>query len=176
MVDNSWDGLKGPLVWTGHRGPGSNLSYSWHPECFHAQTHRREHTCVCRGHFPSALRPRPIWESSTSAALTFHCEVKGGGGVCERGTGGRERRTKRRVALFSPDCSPKKKRGCSLQAYYVQDCMEIEPKRWFTCTQLAPHLWISWSSIWRMTACLSGIVTCVRGSSGASTCRGDGSV
>lgn len=23
-----------------------------------------------------------IWESSTSGALTFHCRVKGGGGVC----------------------------------------------------------------------------------------------
>lgn len=58
-------------------------------------------------HMSGALSQRPglqlSWESSTSVALTFHCEVKGGDGVCVWGCVNegqrdmeRERKTKRK--------------------------------------------------------------------------------
>lgn len=59
------------------------------------------------------------------------------------GRGGVNGGQKDELLCFRQIVVQRKKRGCSLQAFYVQDCMEIEPKRWFTCTQLAPHLWIS---------------------------------
>lgn len=51
----------------------------------HTQTYPGTHTWTyVRGTFPAFGLWR-IWESSTSGALTFHCEVKGGGGVCVEG-------------------------------------------------------------------------------------------
>ena len=73
----------------------------------HTHTHTLGHTHTCmydKGHFPMRLWRRPIWESSTPGALTFHSEVKGGDGVCVRGCvnegqraiGGKERERRRR--------------------------------------------------------------------------------
>lgn len=86
-ADNGRLGAKGLFVWTGHKGWGSNLSYSWHPKCCHAHTHKNTRTLMCThtrmsGSLSQRLWLQLIWESSTSGALTFHCRVKGGGGVC----------------------------------------------------------------------------------------------
>lgn len=84
MADNSGVGLKGLFVWTGH-GVEGQISPIHDTRSVATLTHK--HTLACThvrmsGALSQHLWLRQIWESSTSGALTFHCEVKGGDGVC----------------------------------------------------------------------------------------------
>lgn len=99
MADNSGVGLKGPFVWTG-QGVEGQISPIHDTPSVATLTHTQTHTTCTHIRMSGALSQRlwlrQIWESSTSGALTFHCEVKGGDGVCVEegvceGEGGKER-------------------------------------------------------------------------------------
>lgn len=88
MVDNRGAGLKAPFVWTGQGVEGQISPIHDTPSVAtltHTNTRAHTHTHVCQGALSQRLWPRQIWESSTSGALTFHCEVKGGDAVCACG-------------------------------------------------------------------------------------------
>lgn len=95
-------------MWTGQLGWGSNPSYSWRPEC--CLTHTLAHTHIrMSGELSQRLWQWQIWESSTSGALSFHSEVKGGDGVCVWGCVNQRQREKEsdrleKSSLFWPDC------------------------------------------------------------------------
>lgn len=80
------------------------------------RSRRRTHTRAC-------TFPAQIWESSTSGALTFHSEVKGGGGVCvEEGRGEKERQ-KEDLYCFRQLAGEEKSKGKGLFfAYCVALC------------------------------------------------------
>lgn len=87
-----------------------------------------EPKCVRPAQFSQRLWLQLIWESSTSGALTFHCEVKGGGGICVRecvneGQRGKDRqgRTKRKSSLSWADCKRESVRGKGHKLHYIEE-------------------------------------------------------
>lgn len=91
MADNSGVGLKGPFVWTG-QGVEGQISPIHDTPSVATLTHTQHaHIIRTSGALSQRLWLRQIWESSTSGALTFHCEVKGGVLCGGKGEGERQK-------------------------------------------------------------------------------------